>query len=1570
MSSSCYTPAAYFSTGIDLVVEIFVMDAVSGITPFALCDVTIIAIGSKISNSSGGALTPASVPINNLLNPNFGTFYDRAIIDFGNVTNSDTYSSGQTDYTDSTISITFTATLVINSNYNNNTVVVTAGAEYDSQNMVWVSQETHNFSMTAGSYVQSIQMSSPTTLAQYSGGSFSIDAYLTNPFDTLTFEVYTNQDLYDQFTISQMFILSKGSNFVCMLDSMITTTYYDSASGRTVQRATLIAPLIIKNLDYTALTAALTNSNFLMQLGFNIFLVDAKAGDVVNVGVGLIIGVTTIWTGNVTITVTAGSIPVSATPTWSAVNPVTTTAVANGGTATWGFTLTIPSSQDVLVDCSAVPGSGATVCSFAYGSVGVNIANIPNIENLLINGSDGSMKFTEDFNSTGTFTIAGANDITFEVSVQYSGTARPSTTLTCSGGLSATLAATSGTGNISDMTGTVSQLITSDINWYSGSQAGLSVNLTFPAGGTPYQSLVLESAGDLSVSGWGARACEVRILSAGKAVPCIAGFTDDINAQTLMYLAKNDSVFNDGMRLPMGPACGTNRLTTGKPSDYKVSIRVVYYMPTPQPTAVAGRFNLSVGISLASNLIWTGWDSFTYTTAAPTSPTVVFTVAPSSVPIASIMPGVPQVIKVVLKTPPGSVGQYSIVFTVNSVSTISLCKILILDIGSNYACLDKNPYFKETIPFQPNTIIHSPVNWGLQATVNFGILRNLGTGTMYPGNVGDVNSIVLGVVLKGVAGGTGVLTATLTGFPNPPATASLTVSSVMPDLGGNIVVTAQGVDGTGNAYDGVMKLVNFNLTVPAGYGKEVTATITNNAASVFTICFAAVIFAGQNLPCLIPPQVISNLTVNTATQQVMSVQFGSVCYRQFTNNSFDDVAVLQVGVMFLPSMGSTATLSLALTENSVVAAPVTFTVTKLSTAYSPGFINTTGMMLGLINNGTYTVTPGLRTWIGVTFTIPKGVTTDVEVGVMTPSDSGRAYATVHGFRFVPGLASRNLGCLLQNCSLYKPSIIQNSSLSMPMIHPSQTDTLTSSLLYITNTGLSYYQHSYQVQDDQLWIEADIWIADHPNATNGATINIHFAIKAADKIFVITVPLTLDKTATQVMSVVTNIFLTDNTTTLFSQGERVELTLQAYHVVNVSTLEANTAAVRILMPKYLGFVPGLDSCTGNITGNLTTSGYIDYEIGYLFFTDILELNCTLTIDPNNTLPKGLGIVNATTIMRLVCSTSLNAALKYCGNTSYVGYQMNGEDCTNPLGMATMSACQLTASSAIDSTTGPLMAVPGSGSGWSPPVRAGATWSDYYTIDFLKDTRVTRIVLEAVTGTLSISSFKMQYSQNGYIFVDTCEGIVINVPTSGIVDLPSECRFQARYGRLVILSVSSGLGTAAVPTGTTPVGVRFTDWYGCYLQNTTNTCTGQLSTILSTDVTKWRHAAYDSVNKFLYFCDVSLDGTHLLCFCTPDGVTWNAMPSYIGGLVGFDTTTSMMYAMDTKWVAMVGSIDCVNWSIVSAADQAKINASATPPTSIPGKPAATLGSVIIGPWTADFTGLQLGGQYMAKWANCCS
>nr|XP_045612843.1 uncharacterized protein LOC123767314 [Procambarus clarkii] len=1557
------------TTAIDLVAEIFVMDAVSGITPFALCDVTVTTIGSKITDATGAAITPSAIPVVNKLNANFGTFYDRAVIDFGQVKNGATYSAGQTDLSDSTISITFTATLITNTAYTNNTVVITAGAEYDNESMVWVSQETYSYSMATVTYPQAVTLTSPASVAQYSGGSFTITAFITDPFDQFLLEVYTVDQIYDRFTVSQVFLLSQGANFACMLPNNIVTTYYDSVSGKTVHRATFSTLLIAKFLDYSALTAAVTDTNYQLVFGFNIFVTDAQVGDVLNVGVGIVVGTSTVWSSTAQVSVTAGAAPVSSAATWGTVQPVTSTAVALQGTATWGFTVTIPSGQNSLVDCTATPGAGASVCGFNYGFVGANIAFIPKLYENVVNGSSGSLSFSLNFNSTGVFTTTGANDITFEVSVQYSTATPPTTSLSCVGGVSGTLTATSGTAGTGDMSGTVKSLVT-DVTWYAGSQAGLLVTLNFTGGGVPYSSLVLEAAGDLSKTTWGARACNARVISAGKAVPCIAGSMGFTNDAVILQPAMSTSVFNDGIEMSLGPGCGTNRISPGSPSDYMVKIMLTYDLPPLQPAAVAGAFNLSVGISLASSLIWTGWESFTYTAAAPTgTPAVVFAISPVPT-VTTLTPGVPTLVQVLLKIPPGSVGTYTIVFSVDNVLIISLCKIIIMNVGANFPCVDSNPYFKETIPYQPTTVVHSPTAWGLSATLNFGVLRNLGNGSLYPSNIGDDDSIVMGVLMKGVTAGTGTLTATLSNFGAvvTPSTTIFTVSSTPPNTGTVISVTVAGVDGTATAYEGVMKLVDFSLAVPVGYGKDVSATITNNDAATFSICFAAVYSAGVNLPCLIPSETTSNKTVSTPAQEVMDVQLKSVCYYPSTNNVSDSVAVLRVGAMFLPTLGTTATLSFVLTENGVAQAPVTFVITKTATAFNTT-VNTTGMMIQPVNNGTQYVTPGMRTWIGIAFTIPRGVTTNVEVAVMTPTDSGRAYATVHGFRFDTSLAGKNLGCLLSNCMYYNPLIIQNSSTVIPMIHESQTDTLSTNLMYITNTELTYMYHTYQVQDDQMWFEADIWVADHPNATTGSIININFAVKAGNKIFVIVIPLTLDKTATQIFKIVTDIFLTDNTTTLFSQNNQVGLTLRAYHVINESTQEVNNAAVRLLKPVYLGMVPGVDDCVANITGNLTKLDYIDYDFDYLFFTDILEMNCTLTMDPNSTMPKGLGVVNATTLMRIVGCSNTNPTLMYCGNTSYVSYQLNGIDCTDPLGAPTFTACQVTASSAIDSTTGPLTAF--TGPGWSPPVRAGAQWEEYITLDFLRVTRVTRITMQQVAGTLSVSTFKLQYSSSGQLFVDACD-VVISVPTSGVVDLPSECRFESRFGRLIILSVSSSLGGAAVPTGTTPVAVRFSDWYGCYLSNTSSVCPGTLSTILSTDATRWRHAAYDAANAFLYFCDVDLIASNgLKCFCTADGATWNALPSYIGRLVGFDAATKMMYAVDKKGMSMVSSSDCVNWSIVATATAATVNTTVTPPTAVPGKAAASLGTVTVGgTWTADFTGLLLGGQYKAKWANCCS
>ncbi|XP_042229759.1 uncharacterized protein LOC121871477 [Homarus americanus] len=1557
-------------TAIDLIVEIFVMDAVSGITQFALCDVVIQSIGSGITDEAGAAIAPADFSTRYEYNPFFLTFYDRVIIDFGRIKNGDTYTSGTPPDDVSTIRITFTATLVKNDAYTNDSVIVTAGAEYDSEKWVWVSQETHSFDTTAVAHDQTVTMTSPSSIAQYAGGGFKIDVYMNDPFTTMLFEVYTPDGIHDKFSVSHIFISAMGSNYICMVDNSRKVTYHPSVSGRTFHRATIEAQIILRNLDYADLAAALTDPNFKIEFGFNIFILDAVAGESVAVGAGLVIGTNTVWTENVTVSVTAGvNPPTGGDPTWQSIVPLTSTEVADGGTVTWGVPAEITNAGSSFVECTVTPTAPHKACGVSYGTAGPNIVSFPPLT--FTNNSDGSLVFSAYINSTGTFATANADLLVFEVSVQFNG-APSDTSISCTGGSGETLSVTTGTAGTADMQGTVDS-VSSDVIWYDGSQAGLLITLTLPGGGVPYASMTLEAAGDLDITGWGSRACGARIITAGVGVPCIAGKIDLLNEGVSLMKGKADSVFTDGIRMELGPACGTIRTESLPDSAYQVKIAVYYEIPKLQASAAGGAFNISLGLSLSDSLIWTSWGSFTFNTGAPAytageDPT--FGINP--IPEVIIDPGVPQMVKVVLKPRPGTVGHYIITFSVDDVTQISICRIFILEVGPSYPCLDKDPYFKEDLPYQHVTIIHDSVTWGLEAVLDLGVVRNLGTGDPYSSPIADDNTIVVGVLLKGVAGGTaGVLTASLSNSGTlTPSEASFTVTANVPNTGGAISLVAEAMDGTGgDSYDGVMKIIEFKLTVPADYRKEVIATITNTAVADITICLAALYSAGDNLPCLIQSEVISNKTESTETQEVMEVLLGTVCHYPISDNSTEDEAIIRVGAMFMQGGQSSATVTLELTEGGVAGASASFPMTKLAGPYNPGTINVTGMKLEPLTNSSAIVTPGSRAWHGVAFTIPRDVTTNIEFSGMTSTDGGRAYATIHGFRFSRETSGKNLGCLLDDCLLYKPNIIQNSSIIKQLIHESQTDTLSADLFYITNTGVSK-----KPVDDQLRIEVDVMIADHPNVTDQTEIKIYFAVKAGNTIFVVPVPVILSKTGAETLQIATQMFLTDNTTTMFNQGERVGVTVRTFHT-NESQVEANNAKIRFLMPQYLSYEDGVDVCTGNISGNVSYQGYLDYEITNLFFTDILELNCTLTVDVNVTLPKGLGLVNATTLMRLVCSTNLDTTLKYCANTSYLRFEIDGSDCTDPLGLGTFTSCQITASSAIDVANGPDLVKPGSGAGWCPPVRPGSTWQHYLTLDFLKLTRVTKITFEEVAGMLSVKEFRLQYSHNGQLFTDACQSI-IPVPTSGEVILPSECRIEARFGRIFILSVSNGLGTAAIEPGVTPIGVRFLDWYGCFLETTPDVCSTALTTLYSDNYKEWRHMAYDEANAIFYFCDVSLkdnnkgDNKAKVCFTTTDGSSWIALPKYIGSLVGYDATTKAMYAYDRKRTAMVKSIDGINWSIVADADHATITAAVVPPTPIPGKPSATLGVLTAGPWTADFDGLSLAGANKAKWANCCS
>ncbi|KAK7069683.1 hypothetical protein SK128_020967, partial [Halocaridina rubra] len=274
-----------------------------------------------------------------------------------------------------------------------------------------------------------------------------------------------------------------------------------------------------------------TSPDNALDFSFTIFLIDAKDGDTISVGVGLLIGTSSIWTAMQNITVTAGSLtPAPGNPSAWVAETISNTTVDVNGTVTFGARATIPTGANALVDCTITGDADSVVCGVSYGEVGYDIAYLPDLSELVVFTTPDAT-FQVNINSTG----GTSNDIVFEVSVHYY-SSPGSVTMTCAGGLSETFTATAGNTALLDMTGETAS-IAADTTWYLGSQAGMEVTLQFPVNSISYDPLVLESASDLSITGWGAKVCKVEVMSAGKGVPCIAGQMSTINQNALSQKA-------------------------------------------------------------------------------------------------------------------------------------------------------------------------------------------------------------------------------------------------------------------------------------------------------------------------------------------------------------------------------------------------------------------------------------------------------------------------------------------------------------------------------------------------------------------------------------------------------------------------------------------------------------------------------------------------------------------------------------------------------------------------------------------------------------------------------------------------------------------------------------------------------------------------------------------------------------------------------------------------------------------------------------------------------------------------
>lgn len=412
----------------------------------------------------------------------------------------------------------------------------------------------------------------------------------------------------------------------------------------------------------------------------------------------------------------------------------------------------------------------------------------------------------------------------------------------------------------------------------------------------------------------------------------------------------------------------------------------------------------------------------------------------------------------------------------------------------------------------------------------------------------------------------------------------------------------------------------------------------------------------------------------------------------------------------------------------------------------------------------------------------------------------------------------------------------------------------------------------------------------------------------------------------------------------------------------SRAEAIALQLRILKPVYMKYDEALASPTANTSGVTFTpnaKGYVDILIPVLYFADVVQVNFTLIVDPIQFPSKLSGPETATTVAIPLCQQEpfnnwpQSGQVIWCGEPSTALYEISNTDCFSSLGMqdpSVTSDCQLTASSAMDSSHMPSHARFNSGSFWVPVVRSFDCWKPYIQVDLGAMTRVTKLMFKAPVGYRYATKIEIQYSDLGLRFDTNDEAVILSGPE---VDLKLRPSVAARFIRIVILEASGDPSE--------PVGLSM-DLYGCGIQTRPPPppCEKDTSTMVSTEADNWRHFVHNEKKKILYFCDPSpLRGQ--LCYASLEDGNWELQPLYLGGLIGYDKVKGKVYALDYQRRVYLVAGNKDGWGLIheNVVSNLRNSDNFVPMTRIPGFPQNDTQFPIdelSENWQADYFGLR--------------
>lgn len=1563
-------------SGMNLIVELFTNDPETKASVFRICKSTILSVGSSVTSDQGPILNIQPTLKQNAQQ----NWNDRVIYDFGKVSNTE-----PTINASRIISITFSA--VLTTIATGGSTYISVGAEYDSENYVWVGQSKLTTSPpttdpSTTTFATAFVMEGPDSIAEDQAGIFLINASSTYPNETMFLDIFSpTDDIIDLYSVGNMRLKSVGDNYPCLpADLMIySTTYYDTETLKSKYRGVLdLGSVINCGSDRGNPNTAAQ----LMQFEFAVYVLNGAyntlSGNNLSMAAGLVIGNKTIWTGliNVTVNARVSGLAKGSDPTVQLLFPTGSITMPEKGVQVIQYNVTFTDTAYTNTQLKIVipDASGMSICSARLYYRGFNIPYVPKFVYTFTSGSEPNTSIQALVNlgriqTTGQLPLNGtANSLTIEVGVR---------SVKAVSNQKVTLSVGTKSADSPQITTTtpapfdpnlgmklIDAIGSSDL--YENSETAVNIQFLVPEQ-SPYEPFELEVMGQFGDGTAAARVCRVEIISVGRRLPCVD--KDTLNAAVDYTTTTDTRVINDRAIIPFDRLCAaTEVMTNSTPSDTDRTMIVSFVAEVPkQDQLIApGSYWLNAGMKLGDLNVLAG--SVKYNLIAPSLGNYLTGVLPLfDVTVQSGNGASKDGSNYVLfriKLPPQSRANYKL--SVTTTAGASVCRLKIIHLGYNMPCVDarffrnnNNSLLTTTVQYTPDGDDNTQYT---QAVLDMGSVTNIGQNPLVTSSRNDRNTILIGAAIHITNDGPASydINYAFTYATSETNTGKVTmnVAKTAPTAGTLGSVTMGTSDNDTNIHNGATKVVYADFQFPSGTIGGFTVTFTKISTTPSTneldFCSGSLTFVGNNMPCLDVEKVNTVLTPSTLVLTV-----AKTCH----SGTFSDAesSRIRAELAFNAADNTDATIGVAVAVNGGTPQSAQLALTQSGAPPPPTKYNKFTSNAISFPTTDLTIPVGQKQWVPIRIRIPVNATLNMNITAEGAYANGRAIITVYDV--LVGQAGINVACL-RNGSLLAP---QFSKTPGNVTTQSQNNVITINFGYVTNTGFTDKRGTMRPTDNDVNVEILVRMTDHPNVENNAVFPLTITVQADDVQVSSVLNLTASRTGNEVESLNFQLILFDQTK-VFAPKDNISINVLISHQQN-STLEPTTVMIRFYSPSFVDYVAHYSNGSNVTKGN---AAYVDLMFGPFLFDDNLSIDLNHNVDPNGTRLAGTPQSKATITGRGICQVQTRAGANYptdfhyCTPNNIMQVTIGpAAGCSGSLAKL-VQPCQLTASSAMDDTATPDKAFGTGSSFWVPAFRLGyfIKTDHYFQVDFGNITKVNSIIINKPPDTYNpITTFNLLTSTNARSWKQVLNQSPTSFDATGKHTEIISGDVRARYYRIAVVAPVYEAKTDK------SVAAAF-DFDGCAITKNvpaSDICTKTASpqTLVSSNLTQYRHFAVDTNAVMLYFCDVVPKKVGLTCSACAGDCTKNIikLPPSIGSILGFNKVKNFIVGVDPKGRSRMKTTNGKNWSPTVPADYAA--GDMTLANSVPAKQGTWV--VTQGDWGAKFGGLHYkgAGTPQIKW-----